>query len=78
MTNKKDVNVVVPEGEEPMLLTILTEHIVKLSNIGKQLNNSRLKGSTISLLLNRMTGVGMNDIKLILEALPELENKYLK
>jgi len=64
---------------QPVIITEeLADAIVKLSEIGKKLKESRLKSRTIALLLRDMTGVSMGHIDLILNAIPILEKTYLK
>lgn len=56
----------------------ITDGVVKLSVAAEAMNKSGLTQRAILLLLRDMTGVGMDTIKLVLEALPELKNKYTK
>ena len=66
------------EGEEELPLEILVEHIQKLSDAGKQFQNSRLKNRVIVLLLKDITGLGVREIEMVLFALPKLESQFLK
>jgi hypothetical protein len=59
-------------------LEALADHIAALSEIGKMIQKSRLKKQTIMLLLKSATRVDLQDIEKILDALPELEKKFLK
>lgn len=59
-------------------LESMAEHIAALSAIGHMLKNSRLKERTILLLLKDETNLSMHYIKKVLDALPKLEDKYLK
>ena len=52
--------------------------IVALAAVGKQLKGSRLKPRTIALLLRDMTGVSMGNIEIVLNALPLIEQTFLK
>lgn len=63
---------------DELLSEILPEHIQKLSDLGKTINNSRLKQKVILLLLKDMTGLNLAHIETVLNALPLLESKYLK
>ena len=72
------VDVVVAVGEEPIQFEVLQAEILKLSNVGKQIENSRLTQRAIILLLHDLTKVPRAHIKYILNALPALEGKYLK
>ncbi len=60
-----------------VLATLETE-IRKLSEIGKVLAKSNFKKRTICLLLRDFTGVPMQDIASILDALPQMDKYYLK
>jgi siroheme synthase len=68
----------IKQPDPPIPAEILAEHIQKLSEIGKQLANSRLKQKTIIILLASMTRVSQASIKAILDALPELEREFLR
>jgi len=75
---KAKVNVVVAEGEEPLYFEVLQDEIVKLANVGRQIDASRLKQRAIVLLLHDHTKVPKANIRYILNALPALEEMYLK
>jgi hypothetical protein len=65
-----------PENEVP--LEIMAESIVALSQFGKKMSASRLRQRAVLLLLKDMTGISPEKIKKILDALPDLEQQYLK
>lgn len=67
-----------PEEHEDLPLEILAEHIARLATVGEQIKHSKLKRRTILLLLKDITGIGIKDIDLILDALPLLGKKFLK
>lgn len=75
---ERPVEVKQPELGNPIPLTVLAEHIAKLSVFGKHIKESRLKRRVIVLLLHDMTGVNMGSIQSILDALPLLEKEFLK
>jgi len=52
----------------------IAEEILKLANIGEQLDRSRLKQKAVILLLHDITKVRKNDIKYVLNALPSLKD----
>lgn len=56
----------------------ITSEIVKVSQIGKAIKNSRLNKRAIILLLQNLTRVNQADIEKILEGLSNLEAVYLK
>lgn len=56
----------------------IEKSIIKLSEVGEKIEKSRLNRRTIILLLNDITKVPKSHIEYILNALPELKNKYLK
>lgn len=76
--SKKKVGVVIGEDEVLLPLEVLQSEIIKLSNIGKQINESRLKQRAILLLLQDITKLPRNHIMYVLNALPILEETYLK
>ena len=55
----------------------LAEALLKMSQVGDAITNSRLKNRTIYLLIRDMTGVNFGDIGRVLDALPRLKG-YLK
>lgn len=59
-------------------LDSLADGIANVSAIGKSLKNSALNERAILILLSHMTGEPQVKIKTILDALPELEKRYLK
>lgn len=59
-------------------ITELSDEIKAVAAIGKALRKSNLKERTIVLLLSSMTGVSRGHIAAILEALPQLSERYLK
>lgn len=78
MTRQK-INIVQPESkEEKVPLDILATHIREVSRLGKNIERSAMKQETIVILLHESTRVPKGSIRQILEALPELERKYLK
>lgn len=78
MAKSREVQTVIKDGQTPMPLEILEEHIKKVSDFGKQIAASRLTQRTIVLLIQDQTGVTRADIERVLYALPNLEAKYLK
>jgi len=60
---KRNVNVVVPEGEEPLYFEVLQGEILKLANVGRQIEQSRLTQRAIILLLHDLTKVPKAHIK---------------
>ena len=63
-------------GEEPLPLEIMEKAIVAISKIGEQINKSRLKRRAILILIRDVTGLPLNDIDAVLNALPELEKTF--
>jgi hypothetical protein len=59
-------------------LEIIAEHIERLSKVGLAIQASRLSETAILTLLRHSTGLYQNQIKQVLDALPDLENRYLK
>jgi hypothetical protein len=70
----------VPEQRSAVRTTLLdlADEIQKLSEIGAELANSKLKQRTIVLLLADMTKLAQRDIKAVLEALPVMRKTFLK
>lgn len=56
----------------------IAEHIRLTAQAGRALQNSRLKSRAVYVLLQDITGLPLNTIKLVLDALPQLEREYLK
>lgn len=75
---KTKVNVVVAEDEEPLHFEALQAEILKLANVGKQIDASRLNQRALILLLHDTTKIPKSHIMYVLNALPLLEKKYLK
>lgn len=75
---KNKVDVCIKDGEEPLAFEVLQPEIVKLANVGKQINESRLKQRAIILLLHDITKIPKAHIKYVLNALPTLKDRYLK
>lgn len=59
-------------------LDVIVADIVQLSAGMKKLAASRLKPDIIILLVSRASGVNMTETKMVLEALPHLEEKFCK
>lgn len=59
-------------------LEAIADHVAALSEIGKMIKNSRMKMHTICLLVKNMTGIKLEDVERVLNALPELEKRFLK
>lgn len=75
----RKISVVQPKNkDEEIPLEVMAASVVKLAEVGKQLSASRLKQKTVIMLLHDATGVGKREIEAILDALPELEKRYLK
>ncbi len=55
----------------------IADAVVKLSELGRQIQSSRLSKRAVLLLLKDMTGVSMADIEMVLDNLPNLEKRYL-
>lgn len=68
----------VPQGDLKATLEDMAEHIAKLSKLGKEFMNSRLKHRTVVLLLHDLTGISKTNIVNVLKALPDLEKEFLK
>ena len=56
----------------------MVQEIEKLSRIFARLNESRLKRRTVVLLIHDATKVSKRDINAILDAVPDLANRYLE
>lgn len=52
----------------------IAEAIIKLANLGEQLDNSKLHRNAIHLLLKSKTGLPVYAIKQVLDALPRLKD----
>ena len=64
--------------DENIPTEILAEEIVRLSKAAQALKNSRLTKRAILVLLKDSTGMSFAQIKLVLEALEDLEKTYVK
>lgn len=64
--------------EVPETVEIIAASIVKLSQIGQDLNKSALNERAIVVLLHDLTGLPYREIKLVLNSLAELEKHYTK
>jgi len=78
MTARQKVNVCVKDGEEPLHLEVLQNEIIKLANVGKQIEKSKLTQRAIILLLHDITKLPQRNIQYVLNALPALADKYIK
>jgi len=69
-----------PETTEVLASSLesLADNIAQLSKVGREIKASRLNEKAILTLLKEMTGESKHSIKLVLDALPELEKTYLK
>lgn len=56
----------------------LVDNIKQISNLGKKISQSRLNERVLVLLLKDATGLSRTVICKLLDALPELEKRYLK
>ena len=74
----KKIEIIKDDDEKFISFELMQSEIVKLANVGKQIKKSRLKQRTIILLLHDATKVSKGSINVILEALPDLEKRYLK
>lgn len=63
---------IVDENKIEVPLEIISTHIARLSELGQQLKNSRLKERAVVLLLRDLTGLALVDIEKILKAIPRL------
>jgi hypothetical protein len=68
----------VAHGEPPIPTEVLAESIVELSQGMHKLREGRLNDKAIGLLLSHSTGLGQRECLNVLNALGELEEKYLK
>jgi hypothetical protein len=72
----KIVKPVEPEKEIPT--EILAESILELSEGIKKVRAGRLNDRALFILLRDATGVGINEIESIVDALENLDRRYLK
>jgi hypothetical protein len=76
---KKEKEVIVKQNSEsPIAVEIIAQSIVKISECAKSLQNSGLSERAILLLLRDASGVGMSDIKSVLDSMSQLERLYLR
>lgn len=61
-----------------IILEDIAEAIVKISELGKIIEKSRLNQRAIVLLIQNITKVNRSEITYILNALPQLEKQFLK
>jgi len=66
------------EKEIEIALEDIAEAIIKISRLGEAIEKSRLNQRAIILLIQNITKVNRNDIKYVLNALPQLEKTFLK
>lgn len=66
------------EKDTIVRLQDLTEEIRKISQLGKAINSSDLNRRALSILISEMTKVSRSNVILVLDALPKLEQEYLK
>jgi hypothetical protein len=64
-----------PVGLTDIALTTqrIVEGLREFAEMGRALNRSKLKRRAVVLLLRDLTGVGVKEIELVLNALPEME-----
>lgn len=55
----------------------MAEAILRVVELGDVIDDSPLKRHTVELLISKKTGLYMNQVKLVLDALPKLKD-YLK
>lgn len=76
--NMKPKIKVVQKSPEHPVLEIVAQDIKAISNLGRQINTSRLNQKAVIILLAHMTQLPQNTIRMVLDALPQLERQYLK
>lgn len=59
-------------------LDAMADNIAAISRAGEILKTQNLKERAILLLLRDMTGLPLDSIKAVLDALPELQKRYCK
>lgn len=59
-------------------LDVIVADIMQISEGMKKLSKSRLKPDIVYLLVSRASGVNMTEVKMVMEALPHLEEKFCK
>lgn len=69
---------VVQDPDNPIPLDVMADAVVKLAALGKAMDKSRLDRRVVILLLHDITGVNIGVIGVILDAIPQLEKRYLK
>lgn len=75
----KKIKVIQPEKKEDQIpLEILATHIRDVAELGRKINNSKLSRRAICVLMHDATGLSMTIVSQVLDALPQLEKKYLK
>ena len=70
--NKLSAEMILPPLEE------IADAIMRLSEVGRAIGQTRLRQDAIILLLQQITKVTRSDIQYVLNALPELERTYLR
>lgn len=75
---RKQVVTIKSDDKNPEPLEIIAKSIIDVSKAFKRLNESRLKRRVIVLLLQDMTGISINSINTILDAVPKMEEHFLK
>lgn len=68
----------VAKSEPPESKEILAEAIVNIGNASKKLLASGINKKAVIILLQAQTKVPQRDIRLVLDALPQLERWYCK
>ncbi len=78
MRNKKKPEVRVVTNDEPLPIEILESSILDISKGMKAINKSRLKRDAIVLLISDVTRLSKSRVSIVLNALDQLEDLYLK
>lgn len=68
---------IVDEANVAVPIEVISTHIAKLAEAGEALRNSGLRERGILILLKDLTNLSLNDISVVLKALPRLR-EFLK
>lgn len=74
----KKIKVIQKEGEKEIGPEIIAQSIVEISKAMRRINNSRLTRDAIVTLIARKSGVGRENIDVVMNNLTDLENTWLK
>jgi len=75
---EKKIKTIQKDGEEPTPIEILEQSIIEIAKAMKKFQQSRVKQSTIVMLIQGSSHMSKRDIEIVLNNLMQLEEIFLK